>query len=146
PVTSLLSPTLADTVVAPLGQSKGHNPADSVALLAQRKLEEAFRQPFAVFDMESQRFQRMAGAALRIDFESRLPLCEEVCRRGTAEIIEDCAPLILLAVPLPTGSEAASSKLALATFVSQQVEGVEEMLAAAVTFGVAAETALRWSH
>jgi HD-GYP domain-containing protein (c-di-GMP phosphodiesterase class II) len=146
-VTTLLSPSLTDTVVAPLGQAKpAHNPSDSVALLAQRKLEEAFRQPFAIYDLEEGSFQRMAAEVLRIDFDSRLALCEEICRRGTAEIIEDCAPLVLLAVPLPTGSEAASSKLALATFVTQAIDRPDEMDAAATTFGVPVEHALSWSR
>lgn len=146
-MTSLLAPTLSDTVVSPLGHARVvHNASDSVAQLAQRRLEEAFRQPFLVYDMEQGELVRTSPDALPLDIEARMGLIEEVTRRGTAEIIEDCSPLALLAVPLPTGSEEGSSKLALATFVTQDVSQANEITAASTTWGTPAEAALQWSR
>src|SRR5690606_5382984 len=60
PVTSILTASLTDTVVAPQAKGKSAQSAsDAVALNALRKLEEAFRQPFAILDLEAGEVQRV---------------------------------------------------------------------------------------
>ncbi len=146
-MTSTLTASLTDTVVAPQAKGKSAQSAgEAVTLNALRKLEEAFRQSFAIFDLETGELERVGDDFLRCDIESWGLLCEEICRRGTAQIVEDCAPLALLAVPLPTGNDDTSTRLALSTFVTQPVAQVDELDAAASALGISSEQAFRWSR
>lgn len=138
---------MTDTVAAPAGgRSAAPLRGDDLPDLAQRKLEEAFQQPFAVLDLGAGRLNRSVSGVLRIDLDSRLALCEEVCRRGEATIIEDCAPLALLVVPLPSASDPTHPRMAVSTFVTQTITSVDDIVAAATTLGVTPQQAFQWSR
>ena len=111
-----------------------------------QKLEEAFGQPFALLDLCAGELSQVTANWLPIDSTARLGIIEEVLRRGQPEIIEDFAPLVLLAVPMPMPAGQPASSVALATFVTQPVATVDDMAAAAECLGVDPQVAYPWSQ
>jgi HD-GYP domain-containing protein (c-di-GMP phosphodiesterase class II) len=110
-----------------------------------QKLREVFDVPIAVLQLGPGELHHVTGAWLHIDVDRWLPLLEELARRGRPEIVEDCAPLAVLAVPLPAGGDdEVCSQVALATFVTQQVAHIDEVRAAAAAVGVDADACWRW--
>lgn len=109
-----------------------------------RRLEAAFRQPFAVLDVTTARLERVDSDWLPCDFFSRVGLCAEVARRGKAEVIEDFAPLLTLAVPL-RDDETSQNLVAVSTFLTTPTETEADIAAAAETLGVDPTVALRWA-
>ncbi|MEM6329116.1 MAG: HD-GYP domain-containing protein [Planctomycetota bacterium] len=114
--------------------------ADAVA-----RLDRVFRQSFSVIDLGAGRLERVSSDWLGGDLFSRLPLCEQVAQRGEVEVIEDCAPLLVLAVPLHVDGEK-SEFLAVSTFLTQPVAEPRDIAAAARVLGVDADHALVWSR
>ncbi len=80
---------------------------------------------------------------LSCDFYDRIQLLAEVSRRGVPEIIEEVAPLTMLAIPLRSLGVGADL-VAVGVFVNQQVTQEEEIAAAARAFGIDVRRALRW--
>jgi len=111
---------------------------------ALSRFSEAFNEPFSLVDVERGEIIYANHSGLSCDFSGRMGILAEVARRGEPEIIEEVAPLTMLAIPFqPLGH---SSKLvAVGTLVHQQVSSVEQMAAAARVFGVDCCRALRWS-
>ena len=110
-----------------------------------RALERTFRQSFAIVDSSTGHVLHAAAGGLNCDLYKRLALCEEVSERGRPEILEEVAPLLMLAVPLPT-NPAEPPMVALSTFLTEPVQREEQIMAAAREFGVDAGQALRWSQ
>ena len=111
---------------------------------ALRALARAFEEPFSLVNVESGELVHADSEALSCDFSGRLELLAEVARRGKPEIVEDVAPLSMLAVPLRP-LEKDSTLVAVGVFMHQRVSTEEQMAAAARSFGVDAQRALRWS-
>jgi putative nucleotidyltransferase with HDIG domain len=109
-----------------------------------RALERAFGPVFNVVDPGTGQILRASAGALSLDMEKWLGLCGQVAGRGRPEVLEDVAPLLLLAVPLPE-TPTGSRMLAIATFLTQTVAGEAEMAAAAHEFGLSLPEALAWS-
>ncbi|MEM9185771.1 MAG: HD-GYP domain-containing protein [Planctomycetota bacterium] len=112
---------------------------------ALQGLEEAFGQSFAVMDLASGRLESVSADWLGGDIFSRAALCEEVARRGRVEVLEDCAPLLVLAIPLTADAES-TDLLAVSTFLTQPVSAAGEIAPAAAALGVAEDHALRWAE
>jgi putative nucleotidyltransferase with HDIG domain len=110
-----------------------------------RALERAFRQSFVVIECSSGRRVRSAANCLPVDWYKRLSTLEEVAQRGRPEIIDEVAPLLLLAVPLPAPASD-SPMVAVTTFVTEAVENESQLTAAANEFGIDARQALRWAQ
>jgi len=108
-------------------------------------LERTFRQSFSVVDLATGRLERVSADWLGGDLFSRLALCEEVSRRGQVEVLEDCAPLMLLAVPFMADGEP-TDLLAVSTFLTGPVNELADLTAAAEALGVTTDQALRWSE
>ena len=115
--------------------------AQQIALDA---LTDAFLQPFALVSVESGDIVHADSEGLNCDLFGRAELLAEVVRRGQPEIIEDVAPLSLLAIPLD-GLKNCSQLVAVGVFVHQQVDAEEEIAAASRVFGIDARRALRWT-
>ena len=107
-------------------------------------LTQAFAEPFALVDVETGDLVHSDYAGLSCDFYDRIELLAEVSRRGTPEIVEEVAPLTMLAIPLRSLG-VGSSLVAVGVFVNQPVTCEEEMAAAARSFGIDAQRALRWA-
>lgn len=111
---------------------------------AVERLERAFGQPFAVLEAATGTLHRLGPGRLNIDIDSRLPLCEQVARRGQAEAIEECAPLLALAAPIMAGGEP-TGLVAVATFLTAPVSDASDLSAAAHALGVDPEAAYKWA-
>ena len=110
---------------------------------ALEEFEWAFGQAFTVVNAETGELVYGAPSGLFFDLYDRLPLLAEVARRGKPEIVEDESPLMLLAAPLGALGKGLPL-VAVALFVQQQVNKVEEAASAAKLFGLDAERTLRW--
>lgn len=149
---SALSPTAAIDWDAPwssqLEPSLTVRPSATPPVRALRPclqhLEEAFSQPFSIIDTASGETIYAAKGSLAIDIDARIPLLEAVADRGRPEIVEDEAPLCLLAIPL-AGVTEHRSLAAVATFVTLRVDHEAEVASAARVFGVDAGRAFRWA-
>jgi len=111
---------------------------------ALQALGEAFGEPFAVVDVESGDLVHSDYEGLSCDLYDRIELLAEVSRRGQPEIIEEVAPLAMLAIPLRKLGIGATL-VAVGVFVTQQITDETELAAASRAFGVDARRALRWS-
>lgn len=140
----LVSPTIDSAV---LDWNERNAPSsDEQASQVFDQLKRAFSQPFAVYDLLRGELNQAPHDWLTVSVESRVALLEEVARRGTAEIIEDCAPLVLLAVPLPTDESGVCAQVAIATLATEAVKSQDDMLAAAHALGVDVDVAMHWSE
>jgi HD-GYP domain-containing protein (c-di-GMP phosphodiesterase class II) len=138
-----------DTLTAPNQQAQTP-PCDVEPTLPKeahqtlRTLERAFGQEFSVIDCATGQLLCTAPQSPPIDLYNRLPICEQVVRRGRPAILDECIPLLLLAVPLvdPNGE---GSLVAVGTFITEDVESVAEITAAAREFGIGSDQAFRWA-
>jgi putative nucleotidyltransferase with HDIG domain len=110
-----------------------------------RALERAFGQSFAVVEPTTGRTVRPAVDGLPVDLYKRMATCEEISQRGRPEIIDEVAPLVLLAVPLPTPATE-SQLVAVTTFLTESVTEEAQIAAAAHEFGIEPRQALRWAQ
>ncbi|MEM8866044.1 MAG: HD-GYP domain-containing protein [Planctomycetota bacterium] len=111
---------------------------------ALESLEVAFQQSFSVLDISTSKLESVSSDWLGVDLFSRFSLCEEVVRRGQVEVLEDCAPLLMLGVPLTADGEP-TDLIAISSFLTQPVHSREEITAAADVFGIGVDQALQWS-
>jgi putative nucleotidyltransferase with HDIG domain len=110
-----------------------------------RALERAFGPVFNIVDARTGQVLRAGSNGLMVDVYSRLAICEQIADRGRPEVAEDVAPLLLLAVPLPTASTGCRL-LATATFVTQTIQNSDELCAAADALGIDVQHAFQWSQ
>lgn len=107
-------------------------------------LQRAFEQPFDVVDTSTGCLVHAGEDGLSGDLEARLAICAEVARRGRPEIVDDVAPLLMLAVPLPAVDEE-PPLVAVSTFVTEPVDQEDQVRAAARAFGISADEVLHWA-
>ncbi|MEN1679265.1 MAG: HD-GYP domain-containing protein [Planctomycetota bacterium] len=132
------TPSLGDTG----SSSASATPTTVVEQL--RLLEHSFGQSFAVLDLAAGRLEGVSPDWLPVNLFDRVGLCEEVARRGRPEILEDCAPLMLLGIPLPSEDES-WSLLAVSTFVTTPVTDSGQLAAASKALGVGVDQATEWA-
>jgi putative nucleotidyltransferase with HDIG domain len=110
-----------------------------------RGLERAFAHSFAVIDCGSGRVLRDATDTLPIDFYSRLTSCWQISERGQPEILDEVSPLLLLAVPLPSGTPG-SAIVAVAPFLTETIDCEAKIAAAAAEFSLEVGPTFRWAQ
>ncbi len=108
------------------------------------ELRKAFDVPFAVLHLASGELNHVSARWLPVDTNRWLPLLEEVARRGKTEFIEDCAPLVVLAAPLPAGEDEVCDQVALASLLTQPVSSVDDIRAAAAAIRVDVDVLWQW--
>jgi HD-GYP domain-containing protein (c-di-GMP phosphodiesterase class II) len=108
-----------------------------------RNLERVFGQSFAVVDCASGRSLRSATLMPAVDVYSRLGGLEQIAQRGRPEIVDECSPVYLLAVPLAT-TTTDPTMVAIALFVSESITCDSEVAAAASEFGVEPRAFFQW--
>ena len=116
--------------------------ASNEALLA--RLDEALGQTCAVLDPTSGTISRLSSSWPRIDLFRWLPLCHHVSRLQKPEVIEDHAPLMLLAMPLED-DEFERPRVAMALIVTDLVRSVSNIESAAKTFDIDPDTLYLWA-
>ena len=132
----------AHALMTPLGRSYAY---EKSILPILHTLEETFAGPFALMDVVSGDTVHSGYGGLNCDHYGRIELLAEVNRRGKPEIIEDIAPLSLVAIPF--GSLFDDCMLvAVGVFVHQQVTCQEEVAAAARSLGIDAQRTLAWAQ
>jgi HD-GYP domain-containing protein (c-di-GMP phosphodiesterase class II) len=111
-----------------------------------RALERAFGQRLTVVDCKTGRKLRTADDSL-LDFDlyPRLATCERVAERGRPEVLEDVAPLLLLAMPL-SAVASDSPLVAVSLFVTELVEDESQVAAAADALGISPRKAFQWAR
>ncbi|MGI9428876.1 MAG: HD-GYP domain-containing protein [Bythopirellula sp.] len=144
---SLESNAVADAArnrppATPSEESAGSLGTDVYEVLSS--LSKAFAEPFAVVDVESGDLIHSDHDGLSCDFYDRIELLGAVSRRGIAEIVEDVAPLTMLAIPLRSLG-VGENLVAVGLFVNQRVSGEDDIAAAARALGIDVGRALRWS-
>jgi HD-GYP domain-containing protein (c-di-GMP phosphodiesterase class II) len=128
----------------PLSPSSRAQQAPGLLKAAIRGLEAAFDQPFWLIHVDSGEASS-TSTALALDFTPRLALLQEVARRDKPEIVEEEAPLSMLAVPLGR-LENGVPHVAVSVFLNMPVQSEAEMASAARVFGVDAARALAWAR
>ena len=111
-------PTAVAKMVSPAGDFGCALGGGIQATLAT--LTAAFAEPFALVDVESGDLVHSDYEGLSCDLYDRLELLAAVSRRGTPEIVEEVAPLTMLAIPLRMLGVGANL-VAVGVFVNQQV-------------------------
>lgn len=108
------------------------------------RLDEVFGQAFAVVDTTSSILERVTSDWPRIDVFRWLPLCEQVATGGRVEVLEDHAPLMLLAVPL-INEEIGRPQVAITVALTQANPCPESIESAAKVFGIDATQLAAWA-
>ena len=110
------------------------------------RLQEAFSVPFGMLEFDSSKWSRIdSDTWLPIDIEASLPAIEEIARRGRPTILEDCAPLTVMVVPLePEDDDHLCSRVAVGSFVTQTIADREDLLAAAAAVKVELPVLQHW--
>ena len=109
------------------------------------RLDEAFEQRFVVLDAERGVLERVSRDWPRADAFRWLSVCEQVSRRGRAEILEDYSPLLLLAAPLET-LPGEGDRLAVTVLLTDRVETPADLAPAARVFGVDPQEIYQWAR
>jgi putative nucleotidyltransferase with HDIG domain len=110
-----------------------------------RALDRTFGPVFNVLDAGTGQVLRPSANGLAIDLYSRLAACEQIAERGRPEVLEDVAPLLLLAVPLPI-TTGGCRLLATAAFITQAIQNRAEITAAAQALGMDPDSVFYWAH
>jgi putative nucleotidyltransferase with HDIG domain len=107
-------------------------------------LERAFGVSFTILDGESGCVLEDAADQPTRDWTSQVDLCREIARRGCPEFIDDEAPLLTLALPLPgvTGEPV----VAVALFLARHLDPSEDLSQQAALLEMSAENVLNWAR
>jgi HD-GYP domain-containing protein (c-di-GMP phosphodiesterase class II) len=108
------------------------------------RLEAVFQQSFAVFDVSRSALESVTPDWPRVDIFRWTSLCEHVARRGRPELVEDHAPLLLLAAPLPE-DELSPMRIAVAVLLTDANPTPAALESAARAFGVDASWLTQWA-
>lgn len=109
-----------------------------------RRLAGAFGQDFAVIDTARGTLGSVTADWPGVDWLRWLPLAERVARDGRVEVLEDHAPLLLLAVPLPS-DDLDPPSLAVTVLLTDAAPSAEALESAARVFGVAGQRLTDWA-
>lgn len=108
------------------------------------RLKQSFKVPFAELDLATGELNHVTGDWLAVNLERWSGLLEEVVRRGRPQLLEDCAPLVVLAVPLASDDSELCSRAAIATFVTDHPSTVADCHAASAAVGCDPAAIARW--
>jgi len=136
--------TVAVTVESNCVNDSNFENERNIRLLLQT-LSKTFAEPFAVVDVHSGDVVRSSYGGLSCDHFGRIELLAEVSRRGKPEIVEDVAPLSLLAIPLGPLDDGCML-VAVGVFVQHSVTRQDEVAAAARTLGTDAGRTFEWAR
>ncbi len=139
----LININRADSVKTPGDASSVEVYSSSNETLLSR-LDEALGQTCAVVDPSSGTVTRLSSSWPRIDLFRWLPLCHHVSRLQKPEVIEDHAPLMLLAMPLEVG-EFERPRVAMALVVTDLVRSVSNVESAAKILGLDPKSLYSWA-
>ena len=114
--------------------------AEQATLLG--KLLGWFDVEFHLFDGDSGQLVHCAFDQAARDWDLRGEICRAVATAGRAEIIEEEAPLVVLAIPVHLAT--AGSRVAVGTFVTSHAAGPRELEQAAQLLGLESEDAASW--
>ncbi len=110
-----------------------------------QSLSRSFAEPFSLVNVVTGDLIHADYDGLSCDLFGRVELLAEVARRDTPEIIEDVAPLCLLAIPL-TSLPKCKDLVAVGAFVTQSFDHQDQFAAAAQSLGIDAGRAFRWAE
>lgn len=114
---------------------------ESDALL--ERLETAFRQSFVVLSPSTGTVERINGDWLGLDIDRLMPRFDHRC--GEVEVLEDHAPLLVLAVRLPT-PELMPTRVAVTTLLTDADPSEEALASAAHRLGLNAQRLANWAR
>jgi HD-GYP domain-containing protein (c-di-GMP phosphodiesterase class II) len=140
----------SDAPVAPVNEAIALPPEADLALPLEanqllRSIERAFGRSFALLECGNGKVLRQAANGLSVDLYKQISTCEQVAERGVPEILDEVSPLLMLAVPLPSGTPG-SIMVAVGTFLTERIESELQITAAATAFGVEVGHAFRWAQ
>lgn len=107
---------------------------------ALQRLRKTFGRSFSLVNTQSSEIVHAASTELTCDVYNHLALLDQVSRWGTPEIVEEHAPLALLAVPL-IRLDCGGQFVATALFLTGPAEGEFDIASAAQVFGLDASRA-----
>ncbi|MEM9656718.1 MAG: HD domain-containing protein, partial [Planctomycetota bacterium] len=124
--------------------------SDSAAVAASmrravRELESVFGEPFSLVDADTGEIAYASPSALSVEINSRVAMLAEVARQGRPHIVDEEAPLLLLAIPL-AGLGKGSLMVALGAFSTGHVDQESHVASAARVFGIDSGRALQWAQ
>jgi len=140
------SPDAAETKVAPkpVGEPGRNRVLRAEVQRIVSAFERALGQSFTVLDAATGDVFQAANDRLVCDLSGRLPVLEEVARRGRPEIVDEVSPLLMLAVPLPA-DPLEPALVAVSMFLTEPVRDEAQITAAASAFGTHPEHVMRWA-
>jgi HD-GYP domain-containing protein (c-di-GMP phosphodiesterase class II) len=106
-------------------------------------MERAYGMQFTILDGTTGKILDASPGQPMRDWSLRAEVCRQVVRLGQPEFIDDEDPFLTLALPL-ADSEGPST-VAVATFVTRQVNGDEDLSPQAKWLGIRPDEALRWA-
>ncbi|MEN0110500.1 MAG: HD-GYP domain-containing protein [Planctomycetota bacterium] len=109
------------------------------------RLSEAFGQRFVTVDAARGALEGVTADWPRIDVFRWLPIVEQVGAGNRAEVIEDHAPLVLLATPLGRDADG-GRRVAVVVLLTQESPSEAAIDSAAKLFGVEATRLSRWAN
>ncbi|TWT47477.1 HD-GYP domain-containing protein [Botrimarina hoheduenensis] len=99
-----------------------------------------------MIDPVSSVLERVSPDWPRIDLFRWVSLCEHVARSGRVEVIEEHAPLTLIAVPLPSDDPLGPpSRTAVTVLLTEPIKSIAQLESAAKVFGIDPGQALQWA-
>lgn len=109
-----------------------------------RSLERAFDQQLTIVDCSAGQVLKVAESSLAVELYSRMPVCEQIARRGRPHVLDEVSPIMLFAVPL-AGTSLDQPLVAVGVFLTERVTTETELAAAALAFGVSTQQTLQWA-
>ncbi len=109
-----------------------------------RALERAFDQSLTIVDAARAQVLKTGPDNLPVELYSRMPICEQIARRGRPHILDEVSPVVLFAIPL-VGTLADQPLVAIGAFLTERVDREADIVAAAKAFGVGTAQALHWA-
>lgn len=110
----------------------------------QSLLDRAYGVEFSILDGESGELLHTARGQPPRNWELHAEMCREVARRGRPELIDEEDPLATLALPLT--DTMGNSPVAVATFLTRDVEPGEDLAQQAELFGMDPEDVSTWAR
>lgn len=135
---------LATPVSAPITRAESSSSPNDAIDSVLSALSSAFAEPFALVDAESGVTVHSDVECLSCDLYELVELLAEVSRLGKPEIVDEVAPLTMLAIPLRQLG-VGRNLIAVGVFVTSTITDEDEIAAAARAFGVDAQRAMRWA-
>ncbi len=107
-------------------------------------IEKALGLPCILLDPANGTLERVSKEWPPIDLFRWLPHCEQVVNYQRPELIEEYAPILLLAIPIEATDEA-TERVAVAALVTDRVKCISDVASAARVFDIEPEKLLAWA-